>query len=398
MVARCFLRNFTIAKIEQPMQRHNTVLSILAAVLSYLPAEAGTPARPPLQPLDMAVLPPGVKRIDLFLLMGQSNMKGRGDIPVQSTLNPRIAMLHLRDDRWYLAQHPLHDTSDPVTRTGAEVNRSGKEVPSGVGPGLAFAEALAACEPDVMIGLIPCAQGGSPIQAWRNSSMLYDRALRRAKIALETTPHTQARLRGILWLQGESDSSKERALVYQERLLELVDDVRKDLQQPDLPFIACTIGSFIGRRWPQQFPEWTNWQSINEILLKLPSLRSHTGCVDAQDLVDGHIGDFVHYNTNAQQIIGRRFAETFRRMIIKPVPPPKDGVFKLDAEDAIGSAQPGPQGIGRHRSNLGRRLRLAFNSGLLKVFTEGLDRRNDAKIKSPAHKVYPDRYALAVLV
>lgn len=298
------------------MRRRITAIGLLAGVLSCLLAEAGTPARTPLQPLDLAALPPGVKRIDLFLLMGQSNMKGNGDIAGESTFNPRIAMLHLRNDRWYLAQHPLHDTSDPVTRTGEELNRYGQEIRSGVGPGLAFAERVAARDPDVMIGLIPCAQGGSRIEAWRKSgaSKLYDRALRRARIALETTPRTQARLRAILWLQGESDSPEERARVYQARLLELVDDIRTDLQQPDLPFIACTIGSFIGRRGPQQFPEWTHWQTINEILLKLPSLRPHTGCVDARDLVDGHMGDFVHYNTGAHQIIGQRFAETYFRI------------------------------------------------------------------------------------
>jgi hypothetical protein len=285
-------------------------------MLSCLLAEAGTPSSAPLQPLEMATLPAGVKRIDLFLLMGQSNMKGIGDIPGQSTLNPRIAMLHLRNDRWYLAQHPLHDTSDPVTRTGAEVNRFGNKVRSGVGPGLAFAETLAAGAPEVMIGLIPCAQGGSPIEAWRKSSgsSLYDRALQRAKLALETTPRDATRIRAVLWLQGESDSTEERSLVYQERLLELVDGLRADLEQSDLPFIACTIGSFIGSRASRQFPEWTHWRSINEILLKLPSLRPRIGCVDARDLENGHIGDFVHYNANAQQIIGQRFAETYFRM------------------------------------------------------------------------------------
>ena len=44
-------------------------------------------------------------------------------------------------------------------------------------------------------------------------------------------------------------------------------------------------------------------------LLALPGKLPFTACVDARDLKDGHIGDFMHYNTAAQEVIGGRFAE-----------------------------------------------------------------------------------------
>ena len=46
-------------------------------------AETPPPTRPPLEPVDVARLPAGCDRFDLFLLLGQSNMKGRGVMPAE---------------------------------------------------------------------------------------------------------------------------------------------------------------------------------------------------------------------------------------------------------------------------------------------------------------------------
>jgi hypothetical protein len=46
------------------------------------------PAELPLQPADVTKLPAGVQHLDLFLLMGQSNMKGRGEVPPDQKINP----------------------------------------------------------------------------------------------------------------------------------------------------------------------------------------------------------------------------------------------------------------------------------------------------------------------
>jgi hypothetical protein len=46
---------------------------------------------------------------------------------------------------------------------------------------------------------------------------------------------------------------------------------------------------------------------MNEIQLALPKSVPHTACVDARDLKT-HIGDAVHFDTAAQNEIGKRFA------------------------------------------------------------------------------------------
>lgn len=273
-----------------------------------LAVKGATPA--PLQSVELTQLPKGIKRLDLFLLMGQSNMQGAGKLPAEQTLNPRIVMMHLKNHQWYVAQHPLHFDGDPLTMQDVEKR--------GVGPGLAFAEAIVARESDVMVGLIPCARGGSAIAMWqkKNGTSLYDLAIQRARQAIESGPSGVTRLRGALWLQGESNSTEKGARLYQENFLKVVDNLRADLHQPELPFLVCTIGSFIAERSLKRHitkPEdqWDHWSDINDVFLELPSMRPSTACVDARDLKDGHIGDYVHYNSEAQAVIGHRFAEKY---------------------------------------------------------------------------------------
>ncbi|MGL4400586.1 MAG: sialate O-acetylesterase [Luteolibacter sp.] len=251
------------------------------------------PTQPPLLSADIAKLPEGADQLDLYLLIGQSNMKGRGRMPTESKRNPRIVMMHLIDDSWYIARHPIHLTGDAKTFVGHDN--------AGVGPGLAFAEVLIEKNPKSAIGLIPCAVGGSPIQVWQKGQKLYDDCLRRAKLALQQTASVKARIRGVLWLQGESNANAVDLAVHEAKLLNLVDQLRADLSQPDLPFIACTIGEM---GTPAKLVDKT---LMNHILLDLPAKRPATACVDARD-VKTHIGDSVHFDTAAQNEIGKRFA------------------------------------------------------------------------------------------
>jgi len=255
--------------------------------------ETPAPTHPPLQPVEITKLPGDTAQLDLYLLMGQSNMKGRGTMPEEPKHDPRIVMMHLKDDSWYVARHPLHLTGDPKTFAGHDN--------AGVGPGLAFAEALAAQNPKVAVGLVPCAVGGSSIHLWQKGAKLYDQALRRAKLALQTTAPVKARIRGVLWLQGEANANTAGLAVHESKLLKLIDDLRADLALPDLPFIACTIGEM------GDASQLADKAAMNQLLLALPSKRAHTACVDARDLKT-HIGDSVHFDTPAQSEIGKRFA------------------------------------------------------------------------------------------
>lgn len=260
------------------------------------------PTQPPLRPVDITQLPAGTTQLDLYLLMGQSNMKGRGIMPAEPMYDSRIVMMHLKDDAWYLARHPLHLVGDAKTFAGHDN--------AGVGPGLAFAGALVDQRPTTAVGLVPCAVGGSAINLWQKGAKLYDEALRRARLALQATAPVQGRIRGVLWLQGEANANDDGLAVHEAKLLKLVDDLRADLARPDLPFIACTIGEM------GDAARLADQAAMNRILLALPARRGATACVDARDLKT-HIGDNVHFDTAAQNEIGRRFAAKLNELHAK---------------------------------------------------------------------------------
>ena len=90
--------------------------------------------------------------LHLYILMGQSNMAGRGTVEaIDSQPHPRVFALKSNNE-WGPATEPLHwDKPERI----------------GVGPGYAFGRAMAEQDPSVQIGLIPAAVGGSSIRACR---------------------------------------------------------------------------------------------------------------------------------------------------------------------------------------------------------------------------------------
>jgi Carbohydrate esterase, sialic acid-specific acetylesterase len=263
--------------------------------------ETPAPTHPPLRPVDITKLPEGTEQLDLYLLMGQSNMKGRGIMPEEPKQDSRIVMMHLKDNSWYLARHPLHLVGDPKTFAGHDN--------AGVGPGLAFAESLISQNSKIAIGLVPCAVGGSPINLWQKGAKLYDE-LRRSKVALQKAAPVKGRIRGVLWLQGEANANAAGLAVHEAKLLKLVDDLRADLAQPDLPFIACTIGEM------GDASKLADKVAMNQLLLALPTKRAQTACVDAREFKT-HIGDSVHFDTPAQIKIGKQFAAELNELLAK---------------------------------------------------------------------------------
>lgn len=260
----------------------------------------------PLVPTDITKFPGKFKRLDVFLLLGQSNMKGRGKMPAEPLNDPQIVMMHKPSDGYYLARHPLHLTGDPKDFSGADN--------AGVGPGLAFAQAIAKARPESRILLVPCAVGGTQVAAWQQGRRLYEEAIRKAKLALKQAPHGRARIAGALWLQGESDSTtQEKLAAYQGRLDQMITALRKDLNIPELPFIACTIGEL-------KESNVNDRKAINAILLDLPNRIPHTACIDSRKFAQS-IGDNVHFDTATQNEHGRLYAKEFLRLVrLRSVP------------------------------------------------------------------------------
>lgn len=220
------------------------------------------------------------RNFHLYLLVGQSNMAGRGPLDtVGKEVNPQILMLNKKGE-WVPAIDPLHFDKPTVV---------------GVGPGLSFANTILGNNKKIKIGLIPCAVGGSPIKVWKAGEEYlkvhpYDDAVKRAKIAMQ-----YGVLKGIIWHQGESDSNEEKAKLYLNNLKNLIADLRKDLNSPDLPFVAGELG---------QYRE--NYKLINEVLQGLSAEVPNTALARSEGLV--HKGDGTHFDTVSAKELGKRFA------------------------------------------------------------------------------------------
>lgn len=226
------------------------------------------------------------KNFHVYLLIGQSNMAGRGQVDsISKEVNPRILMLN-KENHWLPATDPVHFYKPALV---------------GVGPAISFAKEMASNGKRHRIGLIPCALGGSPIEVWEPGEVYleeyhpYDDAIRRAQLAMQ-----QGVLKGIIWHQGESDNDPERAAVYMEKLIRLINRLRTDLQQPDLPFVAGEIGYF------------NESNHINSIINQLPQQVHHTAVVSAKDLTDK--GDHLHFDTPSARELGKRYAVAMKKL------------------------------------------------------------------------------------
>eukprot|EP01049_Picozoa_sp_SAG25_P018126 SAG25_NODE_5049_length_709_cov_2.347541_1_plen_147_part_10 len=101
--------------------------------------------------------------MSVFVLIGQSNMAGRGALTPGDASDPPAAdvlCFGYDDDSWQPASQPLH-FDPPIVRSLDDPE------PKGAGLGWAFARKLLDDGlVDGSVGLVPCAFGGSPLSRW----------------------------------------------------------------------------------------------------------------------------------------------------------------------------------------------------------------------------------------
>lgn len=229
-------------------------------------------------------------QLHVFLLAGQSNMSGRGELlPEDQKVNDRILVLN-SDGLFVPAAEPLHYIEPE--RTGS-------------GPGSAFArELLPHLPPGHKIGLVPCAVGGSAIQQWMDNEFYRGVTLYSNFLEASGKAARQGSIRALLWHQGESNTYAGRYAGYPLLLSSFFEKVRKDLQMPDLPIIAGELGDFLD---PAQYPMARQLnQALHDLSEKMPGLQ----IVSAKGLEC--LEDELHFNRNAVIELGKRMCEAYR--------------------------------------------------------------------------------------
>lgn len=235
--------------------------------------------------------------MQLFLLVGQSNMAGRGTVEATDTMPVSRVWMFTAVQQWAPATDPMHFDKPKVV---------------GVGPGRAFGNAVAAARPRAEVGLIPAAVGGSSIRSWQPGAVdsatgthPYDDAIARARAAAAS-----GRLTGILWLQGESDGNVRNADDYAGRMRDVIANMRRDLGAPDVPFLIGQMGRFAERPWSEYR------ERVDSAHRAVVATTSRAVFVETGGLK--HRGDTVHYDAASAREIGRRYAKSF--LLLRPAP------------------------------------------------------------------------------
>ena len=227
------------------------------------------------------------KPIKVFLLAGQSNMRGMG--------NPA-------------------DLKSPYTESPAGVKIwEGKSwvplVAKGdhFGPEIAFGHAVAKQMPDVEIRLIKHAVSGSNLHThWApttgNCYIKFMKAAQPALADLDTNKVTYE-IAGMLWLQGESDARSPQKIDYEKNLTQFIAHMRDTFKTPGMPFLIARVKEYYGGK--------AGAKSVRDAQMKLGETDKNAACFDTDDCEMHNEG---HYNSAGLIVIGTRFAEAFNKL------------------------------------------------------------------------------------
>jgi hypothetical protein len=226
------------------------------------------------------------KNMDIYLLIGQSNMAGRAPIEAQDLDSIKGVFLFTGNAEkiWEKAANPLNKYSTIRKKLSQQK----------LNPGYAFAQEMIATS-NKQIGLVVNAKGGTSINLWVPGSDFYNDAVSRVKEAMK-----HGNLKGILWHQGESDTSRHKT--YMAILTNLILSLRKDLDIPDLPFVAGQLAIDKPHRL-----------KFSKMMLELPQKLPNTAIVKTEGTktMDG-----THFDAASQRLLGERYAIEIKKLLL----------------------------------------------------------------------------------
>jgi hypothetical protein len=238
---------------------------------------------------------PNWKPTSMFLLGGQSNMSGAAlskDLPKEfSKFPPNVRM-------W-------------EENTWAEMKLGEK-----YGPEVGFAFEMAKKWPKEKIGLVKLGSSGTNMLVWAGEAIdpktkketpfggNYNAWTQMMTKAQKSAP--DAVLKGVLWMQGESDAQYlELSDNYKTNLKKIINGLRTEFNNKTLPFL-------IGKIQAKNFKFLaTVWKAQEETAKEVPNT-----CWVNTDSVELN-PDVLHFSSKGQIDLGRIFAEEFLKMTSK---------------------------------------------------------------------------------
>ncbi|MET0263574.1 MAG: sialate O-acetylesterase, partial [Rariglobus sp.] len=113
---------------------------------------------------------------------------------------------------------------------------------------------------------------------------------------------------GVLWYQGESDTSAESASAYTEKMKALVAAVRRDLRQPRLPWLMVQLARVF------RIGTGEHWNRVQEQQRVLPDVIP---CLETVAAIDLSLDDEIHIGAVEMPRLGARLAQAARSLSAK---------------------------------------------------------------------------------
>lgn len=225
--------------------------------------------------------------VDAFLMLGQSNMAGRGFLDQVPPIENRDCLM-LRMGRWQIMGEPVNPDRGPAA-----------EFLPGVCLASSFADAYQR-ETGRKTGLIPCADGGTTIAQWQPGEALFDHAVFQTGLAARS-----ANIKGILWHQGESDCKDSSG--YREGFVRMICEMRRQIGA-----VPVVIGE-LSREIPKT-PRWgilpDQIDRMNEIFHQLAEEIPDCAVVSADGLTLNPDG--IHFDAPSLRAFGKRYFAVYR--------------------------------------------------------------------------------------
>ena len=258
---------------------------------------------------------PGLLVGDLWILAGQSNMDGCAKLVNVEPPNRMVHALYY-NETWGIAKDPLCivvDSIDPVhwpTQDAVELEKHRqwdhdfREI--GASLGIRFGKDLYKAT-GVPVGLLVCSHGGTSLGQWspklkfEGGRSLYGSMLRRVN-------ESEGKVAGCLWYQGESDAlGPTQGTQYKDDFRFLIDSMRADLNNPDMPFIYVQLAPFFS----DDAASRDGWNRVQQAQLTIEKEMPGLAMVAA---IDSTISDIIHADAVSLRRIGARMAIMARRL------------------------------------------------------------------------------------
>ena len=114
-------------------------------------------------------------------------------------------------------------------------------------------------------------------------------------------PITDIGLKGVIWYQGESNATTQKALYYHELMCDLINDWRFRFADPELPFIQVQLANF---KKGSAYQETSAWAVLRDQQRLVTKSLDHNGMAVIID-----VGDAVDIHPKDKKTVGNRLAQ-----------------------------------------------------------------------------------------